>query len=225
MATLFLVCLAGGIFSQNRVNYNGLIQTKHRDTEAFVTLASGAYYCSGDAFGFMMDKNVWEGKNYATSITYEQAWRNDLGWRVSFQQSSFFTDDEPTHAHSIGRFRSTSTMYHGSICGEYLLRFGSDYNRKFAKSSLSSYLGVGYAMGSVYFPPEALPGIPKFNSFIIPGGVTYKYRIDNGMTLGFDMELMYVNSDAVEGYIPKKSEYHFNDIVGGFLISLGVRIM
>ncbi|MDD4969553.1 MAG: DUF6089 family protein [Paludibacter sp.] len=230
LSVLIVLFSYGGLSAQRRGG-RGLVDRSH-ESLSYLVVSIGPEYCYSDTQGDLWYQMSF--KNNDMSIGYRTTYSNNLGYKVTFNNSNFTGND--TGSKYARRYSYSSNVMQLSLQGEYSLKIGRHYYYRptpnsiygFAgagmlRSNANLYIGSDYRDNYIYRSKNISPYIPFDISPFVHFGLGYQYNFNNNFVIGAEFNFKYAFSDYIDGFKPPTIDLNngtkmvskSNDVFGG----------
>jgi len=197
--------------------------TSSKSTQS-VIVSLGTEYCFADTKESVTKQSPL--KNIDMSFGLRIKYPTNFGYRVNVGYSTFTGSDGASVSRSYSFASKTIQL---SAMGEYTLSFGEAYETSSTPNSIYFFAGVGLlnCRANLDYYPKAnyQYKADTNNSPFIPFGMGYQYNFSNNFQLGVEYNVRWSFSDYLDGFKPPRSASKSMDMLQGFSITLGYKIM
>jgi len=194
------------------------------ETTSTIILSLGPAYCSADTKESPIKQNILNNKDI--TLGFRMKFPNNFGCRTTFSYITFTGSDGASKSRS---YSFSSKAWQLSVVAEYAISIGRSYISEPSRNSVYFFIGMGLL--------NCIPKLDYYNranyqyktdaniSPIIPLGFGYQHDFNNNFQIGVEYNLRWSFSDYLDGFKPPYPESKSRDMLQGFSITLGYRIM
>ncbi|MDP4238211.1 MAG: hypothetical protein Q8904_01905 [Bacteroidota bacterium] len=228
LSVLFVLLLLDGLEAQRR---NGLIGRRNT-SEEYIIFSLGPDYCFADTKGSPFNESPLN--NMDVSLGFRQRFSGDfgpgiLGYKAALNYSNF-TGTDGSYVQRGYSFKTNVLQL--AVQGEYTYQFGKRYSRS-TPNAIYGFIGAGVLRSNASlaglnpnnYPKNNYRYKPTYIAPVIPYGFGYQYDLQNGFYIGAEFCWRYTLSDYIDGFKPPYPDSKSNDVMDGFSITVGYRIL